>query len=567
MRLKDVKSNVRNKLATFSVLQKIYSVVKVKYFAYKKVANFFSNNKSELKVLIGKEKTGQNILLATSLGSELVAWRLESILAPALMQRGNHVEFALCNDLLPACAACTYERYKDQVSHASDSFQHICDDCFYEASKPLVEAGFVVNDFSSGLGEQDLMAIKELSSTIAIDEISAFMLGEVDVGEHAMAGALRFFAKASLLREEKGEAILRKYFESALITAYVFRRILVERKINVVVLHHGIYVPQGIIGSVARELGVRVVAWNIAYRKNRFIFSHNDTYHHTLIDEPVCKWEDLAWPAERDQQLTDYLKSRWYGDDDWINFNQENPDPSGKTVIKDLGLDENKPCIAMLTNVLWDAQLHYPANAFANMLEWIFATVEYFAVRPELQLVVRVHPAELSGRIKSRQLVTDEIMKQFPQLPDNIKLIPPAGNISSYDLVSVSNAALIYGTKMGVELSASGVPVIVAGEAWIRGQGVTLDAKTRDDFIGMLNKLPFAAPPHKKIVSRAKRYAYHFFFRRMIPLNVVEESSGWPPFDIGAKTLQDLSPGIDLGLDVICDGIASGSDFIYDENN
>ncbi|MFQ3354332.1 MAG: hypothetical protein ACI8Y9_000059 [Paracoccaceae bacterium] len=567
MRLKDVKSNVRNKLATFSVLQKIYSVVKVKYFAYKKVANFFSNNKSELKVLIGKEKTGQNILLATSLGSELVAWRLESILAPALMQRGNHVEFALCNDLLPACAACTYERYKDQVSHASDSFQHICDDCFYEASKPLVEAGFVVNDFSSGLGEQDLMAIKELSSTIAIDEISAFMLGEVDVGEHAMAGALRFFAKASLLREEKGEAILRKYFESALITAYVFRRILVERKINVVVLHHGIYVPQGIIGSVARELGVRVVAWNIAYRKNRFIFSHNDTYHHTLIDEPVCKWEDLAWPAERDQQLTDYLKSRWYGDDDWINFNQENPDPSGKTVIKDLGLDENKPCIAMLTNVLWDAQLHYPANAFANMLEWIFATVEYFAVRPELQLVVRVHPAELSGRIKSRQLVTDEIMKQFPQLPDNIKLIPPAGNISSYDLVSVSNAALIYGTKMGVELSASGVPVIVAGEAWIRGKGVTLDAKTRDDFIGMLNKLPFAAPPHKKIVSRAKRYAYHFFFRRMIPLNVVEESSGWPPFDIGAKTLQDLSPGIDLGLDVICDGIASGSDFIYDENN
>ena len=567
MRLKDVKSNVRNKLSSVRVLQKIYSAIKVRFFAYRKMSKFLYNNKTEIKALISKKKTGQNILLSTSLGSELVAWRLESILAPALLQRDNHIEFALCNGLLPVCEACTYDRYKDQMFSSSDSFKHTCNDRFLEASSPLIEAGFVVNDFSSGLAEQDVLEIKELSRTIAIDKISVFMLGEVAVGEHALAGALRFFAKATLYGETKGEMILRLYFESALITAYAFKHILVKRKIDVVVLHHGIYVPQGIISSVARELGVRVVAWNIAYRKNRFIFSHDDTYHHTLIDEPVSKWENLAWPDGRDQELLGYLKSRWYGDDDWINFNQENPDPSGKMIFHDLELDENKPCVAMLTNVLWDAQLHYPANAFENMLEWIFETVEYFSVRPDIQLVIRVHPAELSGRIKSRQLVTEEIKRKFPNLPANIRVISPAGNISSYDLVSVSNAALIYGTKMGVELSASGVPVIVAGEAWIRGKGVTLDAKTRVDYIGMLNKLPFAAPLHKKIVSRAKRYAYHFFFRRMIPLQVVQQSSGWPPFDIRAKFLKDLKPGADLGLDVICNGIQNGSDFVYGEKD
>lgn len=565
MRLKDFKSNMRNKLALIRVLQKIHSAIKFRFFAYTKISRFLYSNKIEIKALINKKKTGQNILLSTSLGSELVAWRLESILAPALLQRDNHVEFALCNGLLPICEACTYDRYKDQMNSSLESFKHTCNDRFLQASSPLIEAGFIVNDFSSGLAEQDVLEIKELSKAIAIDEISEFMLGEVAVGEHALAGALRFFAKATLYGETKGEMILRLYFESALITAYAFKDILVKRKIDVVVLHHGIYVPQGIISSVARELGVRVVAWNIAYRKNRFIFSHDDTYHHTLIDEPVSKWENLAWPNGRDQELLGYLKSRWYGDDDWINFNQENPDTSNKSVLYDLELDKNKPCVAMLTNVLWDAQLHYPANAFDNMLEWIYETIEYFSKRPDIQLVVRVHPAEISGRIQSRQLVTEEIKRKFPNLATNIKVIPPAGNISSYDLVNISNAALIYGTKMGVELSASGVPVIVAGEAWIRGKGVTLDAKTRVDYIKMLNKLPFATPPHKKTVLRAKRYAYHFFFRRMIPLQVVQQSSGWPPFDIKAKLLKDLEPGADLGLDVICNGIKSGSDFVFSE--
>ena len=30
-----------------------------------------------------------------------------------------------------------------------------------------------------------------------------------------------------------------------------------------------------------------------------------------------------------------------------------------------------KPVIGLLTNVFWDAQLHYRANAFKDMLDWI----------------------------------------------------------------------------------------------------------------------------------------------------------------------------------------------------
>ena len=46
----------------------------------------------------------------------------------------------------------------------------------------------------------------------------------------------------------------------------------------------------------------------------------------------------------------------------------------------------------MLTNVLWDAQLHYPANAFENMLEWIFSTINYFIEKSDIQLLLECIP-------------------------------------------------------------------------------------------------------------------------------------------------------------------------------
>ena len=45
--------------------------------------------------------------------------------------------------------------------------------------------------------------------------------------------------------------------------------------------------------------------------------------------------------------------------------------------------------------------------------------------------------------------------------------------MSTYALMSLCNTAIIYGTKMGVELTSVGMPVVVAGEAWIRNNITT----------------------------------------------------------------------------------------------
>jgi hypothetical protein len=180
-----------------------------------------------------------------------------------------------------------------------------------------------------------------------------------------------------------------------------------------------------------------------------------------------------------------------------------------------------------------------------------------------LQLIIRIHPAEVRGTLLSRQPLLAEIQRAFPALPPNVFVIPPESQISTYAVMHQCDSVLIYGTKTGVELTSVGIPVIVAGEAWIRNKGVTLDAASPAEYFRLLDRLPLRARLSEEIVQRARRYAYHFFFRRMIPLDMMKPAAGWPPYRLELSGLADLLPGRSPGLDVICEGILTGSEFIY----
>jgi hypothetical protein len=141
-------------------------------------------------------------------------------------------------------------------------------------------------------------------------------------------------------------------------------------------------------------------------------------------------------------------------------------------------------------------------------------------------------------------------------------VVPPESGLSTYGLMSLCNAAIIYGTKMGVELTSVGVPVIVAGEAWIRNKGLTHDARTPEEYFAILDRLPFAGRLEPAQLVRARRYAYHFFFNRMIPLPFVEPKAGYPIYRLKLESCRQLLPGESAGLDTICDGILGRAPFV-----
>jgi hypothetical protein len=503
------------------------------------------------------------ILLATSVGGHVAGTTLESLLGAALALRGAEIHVLLCDRLLPACLHCDVSWYPNQKVFATHGPRRdLCNHCFEPAAKAYQEIGAVVHKFSDFVSTKERAEANRIARDLPVSAIKNYRLNGLALGEHAIAGVLRFFARASIDNERFGEAITRRYFEAALLTVHAVRRLVAQYGFDVAVFHHGIYVPQGLIGEVCRAEGIRVVNWNPAYRKRTFIFSHEDTYHHTLMSEPIDAWEKMEWSAAHEAEIMRYLATRWHGTEDWIWFH-ERPIVDVRKHLASAGIDGNRPVIGLLTNVMWDAQLHYPTNAFASMLDWIVETIRYFAGRPDLQLVIRIHPAEIRGTLRSRQPLMTELANAFPRLPSNVVVFPPEDRVSTYALMEKCDTVLIYGTKTGVELASMGIPVVVAGEAWIRNKGITMDAASAPHYFAILDSLPVAKRMNPDTIERARKYAYHFFFRRMIPLESVKPAIGNPPFQVAIRSLRDLLPGESVGLDVICDGILHGTPFIY----
>jgi hypothetical protein len=495
-------------------------------------------------------------------GGHFAITSVESLLAAALTLRGADVQILLCDAALPACMACEISWYpRLQLFLEAGPSRDLCRSCFGPARRMFQSMGLRVRSYSDFLEPEDRERAQELAAETPYDEIASLQVDCIKVGEQAMAGVLRFFARGTLDSEPYGEPLLRRYLQAALLTTFATRRVLEEFDFRAAVFHHGIYVPQGVIGEVARKHKVRVVNWHPAYRKRCFLFSHGETYHKTLISEPVEAWEALELDPELEAETLRYLHSRWTGKEDWISFQKDPNFDSSK--ITSLGVDPEKPCVGLLTNVVWDAQLHYEGNAFPDMLAWLFATVEYFRKRPDLQLLIRVHPAEIRGGLPSRQRVVEELRRVIPNRPENVFVIPPQSRVSTYTAMSQCDCALIYGTKAGIELTSLGIPVITAGEAFIRNKGLSMDANSADEYFAMLDRLPIGQRLDQVTVQRARKYAFHFFFRRMIPLEFMEPTGGSPPYRIGIQGLAALEPGRSLGLDVICDGILNGNEFVY----
>ena len=356
-----------------------------------------------------------------------------------------------------------------------------CDNCFNKGEKFLRYLNVKKNHFSENISTFEINQIEDTLRSIKTEDIKNFCINKLNIGEEAYAGTIRYFGKEKIFEEKYFEEILRKFFKSALITYYCFKNVL-KNKYDTIVFSHGVYVPHGIINKLCQEKQIPTVIYIPSYRKNTFIFSKDDTYHKTMVNEKN-EWLNFEFNKKKRELIINYLDSRKKGSNDWIVFNKENNFDVNKY------LDQNKKNILLLTNVMWDARLHYSSNAFESMEEWIIKTIDFYSDKEGFNLIIRVHPAEITGDVPSRQKIEDLLNNHYKALPKNIKIIPPENPASTYELIEKSNLILIYSTKTGIEAASRGKKVVVAGEAWIRNKGFSYDATSKENYQKILEEI------------------------------------------------------------------------------
>jgi hypothetical protein len=122
----------------------------------------------------------------------------------------------------------------------------------------------------------------------------------------------------------------------------------------------------------------------------------------------------------------------------------------------------------------------------SSMAEWITRTVQYFTGRPDVQLVIRVHPGEIFTHGLS---MVDVVKSVLPTLPEHIRLIKPEDKLNTYDVMEVADLGLVYTTTVGLEMSLIGLPVVVTGKTHYRDRGFTYDPETWVSYYKLLGQI------------------------------------------------------------------------------
>ena len=306
-------------------------------------------------------------------------------------------------------------------------------------------------------------------------------------------------------------------------------------KPDVVLIPNGLILEMGIVFRVARYLNIPAVTFEFNDQREQIWLAQNTSIMRQDTDYLVRERCSLPMTNEMYERLADLENARrgarvWGKSKRlWQYVSAQGADQ----IRKALDLD-HRPVVLLAANVLGDS-LTLGRNIFAeSMSQWITKTVQYFAKRSDLQLVVRIHPGEkIVPQAKSMGTVVREAL---PEIPSHIHVIGALDNVNTYDLIEIANLGLAYTTTVGVETAMNGIPVISCGDTHYRGRGFTIDPNSWGDYFSTLDKVLSDLPAYRlneAQTAKAWNYAYRFFFEYPRPfpwrlMNFWDDLEAWP---------------------------------------
>ncbi len=384
---------------------------------------------------------------------------------------------------------------------------------------PYAEWNKPINRFD--LRRQNSYAHKVLSQAEPLMQVVPFLGLHVPyalTGDDTMSAVrlvTTYDTQYTLQVEETDENsdIYRMRYERNLEAARAAKWYFQNNRPDVVIIPNGTIQEMGVVYRIARQMRIPTVTYEFGDQRQRIWLAQNA--------EVMRQETENMWKARQTRTLNEAQMERLQNLFQarqratlWENFArlwQGIPAQGGDQVRQELGLDR-RPVVLLATNVLGDS-LTLGRQIFSkSMAEWISRTVQYFAGRPDVQLVIRVHPGEVLVHGTSMMDVVHQVLRR---MPEHVRLIGPKDKINTYDLMEVADLGLVYTTTVGMEMAMNGIPVIVSGHTHYRNHGFTYDPESWVTYFKLLGQIldnPQSYRLNHAQVERAIQYVYGFFF-------------------------------------------------------
>jgi hypothetical protein len=489
--------------------------------------------------------TGPRILFLTPRDWAVhVQW--EALIAQALRLRGADVRFLTCGGGLAIC---------DRVN-TYEGPPVPCHTCAGYTRRALASHALPVealrDSWADMAGDDDANDWPELDR-FPLHELRDIEHHGLPLGRLVEIPVVWFLCNSDLDTDPLAAITYRRFLRSARRIAMAVRRQFDDNAPDVLVILNGLFLFESIAAAVAEERGIRVVSYERGFIDGTLFFAQGPGACRYEIDHLWAKASARPLVGEEDERLDRYLADRRHG---LRSFVQMWPNPQFASQADLNGADTSRCLrVVLFTNVTWDSAVQGRHRAFPSLQSWITDVIGQLGGRDDVQLIVRIHPAEV--RIpgwETRESMVDVLATAIGPLPPNVRVVLPDDPLSSYSIMESADVGLVYTSTTGLELALMGKPVIVAGTTHYAGKGFTIDAHSAEEHRSLVDAVLAEPAAHRPDVALARRYAHLFFFDAVVAQPPVYEPLGGLA-RLSTVDLRELLPGQHAGLDAACSAI------------
>lgn len=395
----------------------------------------------------------------------------EALAAEALAQAGHEIVYVSCGRRFAGYCVAMSAAGLDATASAAEKGR-VCERCESNDAVLRREFGFRGPRLDDLLDARDHEAAAALAAAARPDAIESIAIDGVPLGRVAL---YEFLLNHKLDVLEIPAALWPAYLIALTNAAYAYlaaRRAMTRLAPDRVVAYNSFYSVNHAACLAAERAGAQHfllhAGTHMAYRMRTLLMARGYSYN-ALARHP--RWRELRErPIGRAEQalVTDHLLALFRAQSGFVYSAPLGA--RGRSLRERYGIGASQ---RLLVATMSSHDERFAAQAvgvmapdaptlFATQVDWIAALAEYVAARPQLFLLVRVHPREFPNRRdRVESAHARRLRERLVGLPANAAVNWPGDAVSIYDLAWQADVFLNCRSTTGLEMSWLGMPVVL----------------------------------------------------------------------------------------------------------
>lgn len=482
-----------------------------------------------------------------------VRWSLHSARHSTILHglhlRGARTLMVLCDGLMTEC-----DLYQPSKGNAGKRTGQSCSRC--QAESAFVTAKQGLNYLWLGRWLDPDVLERVTAWAREVEDPTEAVFNAWQLGKWVRSSVHSHYRTDSLtLDDPEVDAVYRRYLISGAIIASAFDALLSHEQPDALLLFNGRMAPTRIALELARQHGVRTITEERGFAPGHMRLVENT---HCLDPNPfydLCEqWRDTPLSSDELKSLKELLDNHLKGEGFEMDLFAA-PAAGVDQVAQRLTLNKTKKYAVLFTSSTDEPQGQPEARGvFNHQHDWVRSTIAYFSNRPDWNMIIRTHPNSGGKRsVGTNSQELEFITDLTADLPDNVHVVLPEDDVSSFDLMKLAHCGLIWHSSVGIEMAAMGRPVLRAGNYWFRDADFMQSPADENAYAECVDALLNTAEQGlstNQVIS-AWRFTYCWFFRQSIPFPLVRQPD-WARGEHDYESLDALQPGRDESLDRVC---------------